>query len=97
MINGLSQKLKELRWRSGLSQREVAKYLGTSPSLISGYETGERSPSAENLLALSNLYKCSVDYLLGKDNVPATTALDTKGLTIRQIEILSELIDTMRK
>lgn len=97
MIKGLPEKLKELRWQANLSQRDVAKRLGVSPSIISGYETGERTPSAENLLALSFLYKCSTDYLLGKDDAPPHVFLDTNGLTIRQIQLLSDLIGTMRK
>ncbi|MBQ2450373.1 MAG: helix-turn-helix transcriptional regulator [Lachnospiraceae bacterium] len=55
-----------MRLQNNLSQKEVATKLGISPSIVSGYETGERSPSTENLLALSYLYKCSTDYLLGK-------------------------------
>lgn len=96
MINGLSEKLKELRRRSGLSQREVARQLGVSPSIISSYETGERTPSVENLLALAFLYKCSVDFLLGKDAEPARVLLDTDGLSAKQVQLLTELIQTMR-
>ena len=96
MIKGLPEKLKTLRLRSGLSQRAVARQLGASPSIISGYETGERTPSAENLLALSFLYKCSVDYLLGRDAAPPPVVLDTRGLSERQIQLLTELIGTMR-
>lgn len=51
MINGLSEKLRELRMNAGLSQRAVAKNLAVSPSIISSYETGERTPSVENLLS----------------------------------------------
>ena len=64
MINGLPEKLKKLRQKQGYSQQKVAKRLEVSPSIISGYETGERTPSVEMLLALSYLYRCSTDYLL---------------------------------
>lgn len=57
MIKGLSQKLKLLRKQYGLSQRAVASHLGISTSVISAYENGERTPSTENLLVLSYLYK----------------------------------------
>lgn len=97
MIKGLPEKLKSLRTRAGLSQRAAAKHLGVSPSIISSYETGERTPSAENLLALSFLYKCSVDWLLGRDTEPPKSCLDTEGLSPRQIQLLAELIRTMRK
>ena len=97
MIKGLPIKLKELRKKYGYSQREVASRLRISTSVISAYENGERTPSAEILLALSYLYKCSTDYLLGKDQTPPETVLDTSGLTPNQIQILSDLIDSMRQ
>ncbi len=96
MIKDLPKKLKELRIAANLSQKEVAQKLNVSPSIISGYETGERTPSLENLLALSYLYKCSTDYLLGKENITPKVILDTDGLSTKQIHALSALIKTMR-
>ena len=96
MIKDLSTKLKELRLSQNLSQADVAKKLEISPSIVSGYETGERTPSTENLLALSYLYKCSTDYLLGKSNDKPIVTLDTDGLTPEQIQALQRLIQTMK-
>ena len=96
MINGLSEKLKQQRLLQGLSQRAVAKKLDVSPSIISGYETGERTPSAEILLALSYLYRCSTDYLLGRDAAASGQSLNVDGLTNQQIRLIAELVDTMR-
>ena len=96
MIKDLSTKLKELRMSQNLSQADVAKKLEISPSIVSGYETGERTPSAEILLALSYLYKCSTDYLLGKSNEKPTVILDTDGLTTEQIQVLQSLIKVMK-
>lgn len=95
MIKGLPEKLKSLRKQYGLSQREAASRLGISTSVISAYENGERTPSTENLLALSYLYKCSTDYLLGKETKPPKIILNTDKLSQRQLQILSDLIDTM--
>lgn len=96
MIKDLSTKLKELRMSQNLSQAVVAKKLEISPSIVSGYETGERTPSTENLLALSYLYKCSTDYLLGKSSDKPSAVLDTDGLTLEQIQALQTLIKTMK-
>lgn len=97
MIKDLSHKLRTLRSANNFSQKEVADKLGISPSIISGYETGERTPSAENLLALSYLYKCSTDYLLGKNNQAPSVLLNTEGLTDNQIHALQNLIKTMKE
>ena len=84
MINGLGERLQQSRLNLKLSQKEVAKAIGTSSSIISNYESNERVPSTENLMALANLYHCSTDYLLGfKQNVSDTT-LDVSMLSSEQ-------------
>lgn len=98
MIYGLPDKLRELREKYGLSQSEVANRLDLSASVVSGYETGERTPSAKILLSLSYLYNCSVDYLLGKKQPDSTSfMIDATGLTDNEIRIISELVGEMKK
>ena len=88
LINGLPERLKKMRSKHGFSQRAVAEYLGASPSIISGYETGERTPSVEALLSLSYLYRCTTDYLLGKDLNDPQEILCTDGVTDKQIQAI---------
>lgn len=97
MIKDLPQKLKKLRIQYNLSQKEVAVKLNISPSIVSGYETGERSPSTENLLALSYLYKCSTDYLLGRTLEEPQYTLDTSDLNEEQLQALQTLINVMKQ
>lgn len=63
----------------GYSQKGLAKRLGCSPSLISSYETGERSPSLQNLGELADCFGVTADYLLGR--TPPEPGLDLTGLT----------------
>ena len=65
MVQGLGERLQQKRTGLKISQKEVAVAIGVSASIISNYESGERTPSIENLMALANLYQCSTDYLLG--------------------------------
>ena len=67
MINGLGQRLQEQRILRNLSQKQVASSIGVSASVISNYESNERTPSTEILRSLAHLYHCSTDYLLGID------------------------------
>ncbi len=97
MIQGLPERLKKLRIKYGFSQKSVADQLEVSPSIISGYETGERTPSVEVLLSLSCLYRCSTDYLLGKDLNDPELMLNVEGLTLRQIQAVTNLIESMRE
>lgn len=96
MIKGLPEKLKMLRQKYNLSQKEVADKLNVSASIISGYETGERTPSTENILALSHLYHCTTDYLLGNNIKTTGIILDATGLSDKQIHALQTLIETMK-
>ena len=96
MIKGLPDKLKTLRQKYNLSQRQVADRVGISPSIVSAYETGERTPSTEILLALARLYHCSPDYLLGNDTQVVTVTLDTTGISDEQFAALQSLINTMK-
>ncbi len=96
MIKDLPKKLKTLRIKYGYSQRQVADKVDVSPSIISSYETGERTPSTDVLLSLSNIYNCSVDYLLGKQSAEPPVILDTEGLTDKQIQAIKILIESMK-
>ena len=96
MIKGLPEKLRALRTKYNLSQKEAANRIGISPSIVSSYETGERTPSTENLLALSRLYRCSTDYLLGNNIQSTGVVLDITGLSDAQVRALQVLIETMK-
>lgn len=97
MIKGLPEKLRELRNKYGFSQKEVADRLEISPSIVSGYETGERTPSIDVLLSISYLYNCSVDYLLGKTNEQPIIQIDTSKLNDNQIQAINVLIESFIK
>ena len=97
MINGLPEKLKALRLQFGLSQKQVAEKLDVSMSIVSGYETGERTPSTENLLSLSYLYNVSTDYLLGRQAADPRSLLDISKLTDKQKAAVTNLIESIIK
>lgn len=49
--------IKELREKLGLTQKQLASYLGVSPMLISHFETGRRKPSPQQKQKLNRLEK----------------------------------------
>ncbi len=97
MVMGLAERLKGLRAKLKLSQREVANILEVSPSVISAYESGERTPSVEVLLRLSNLYQCSTDYLLGRTEETPATKIDVSDLTGFQVQTLLAVAKAFRE
>ena len=56
--------LKKLRRARGFSQLKVAMDLNISREAISYYESGKRNPDLQMLLALSDYFRVSVDYLI---------------------------------
>lgn len=82
----LSQRIKDERDKLGLKQSELAKKIGKSISNISGYEIGDRVPPAEVLSMLSDVFGCSVDYLLGKTDY-RSAQLFTKIIHGHKVEI----------
>ena len=59
--------LVKLREGRGLDQRGLAAELGVSPGAVAQWERGYNLPGTDNLLALANLFGCSVDAVLGRE------------------------------
>lgn len=97
MIKNLPLKLKTLRLQYGFSQKKVAERIGVSPSIVSGYETGERTPSLDVLLSLSRLYNTSTDYLLDRQSAPPSgCVVDISELTEKQKAAIIALVESMQ-
>lgn len=88
--------LKDLRLKSGLTQKQLADKIGITKSVISYYELQERQPSPDVIIKLANVFHVSADYLLGINDVNKKT-LDVSGLTDEDINVLQNLITILRK
>jgi transcriptional regulator with XRE-family HTH domain len=61
----LSNKLKQLRNSTKLTQSEFAKKIDVARTTYAMYEQGNREPDYEILKKIANYYDVSTDYLLG--------------------------------
>lgn len=66
----LSKRIKQLRESHGETQQKMAENLGVSQQTIAGWEKGQRNPSLETLSTLADYFGVSVDYLLGRTDIP---------------------------
>ena len=57
-------KIKEMRQKRGLTQKQLADRLGVKQQNVSDWERGERSPSVKNLKKLSEILNCQIDDLV---------------------------------
>lgn len=64
----LSEKIRDLRKKSGLSQEELAEKLDVSRQAVSKWELGAAVPTADKLLELSDFFGVSLDYLMRFDS-----------------------------
>jgi HTH-type transcriptional regulator, competence development regulator len=65
MIQRFGEKLRLLRKRHRMTQKELADHLGfTARSYVSMLESGEREPSGEVVLRVSQVFGVSADRLL---------------------------------
>ncbi len=67
----LSEKLYSLRKKNGLSQEQLAEKLNVSRQAISKWESGTAVPETEKLIAISNYFNVSIDYMV-KDEISLT-------------------------
>lgn len=66
----LATRLKDLRESRRIYQREMAEMLGLSMRGYQSYETNTSEPKLETLVFLADYFNVSVDYLLGRTDVP---------------------------
>ncbi len=59
------KRMRDLREDADLTQRDVARLLGTSQTMYARYERGANELPLRHLIALCGLYHVSADYLLG--------------------------------
>lgn len=60
----LGQRIQELRKKQGLSQEALGEKLGASRQAISRWEMDGAVPEVNKLIALSKLFRVSLDELL---------------------------------
>lgn len=92
----INELIKGLRGRDNLTQVDLADKLQCNRQKIADWERGKSMPSVEDIVALTEVFNVSADYLLGLTE-PATQDRDLRfvceytGLSEKSVE---QLIDT---
>ena len=68
-LDGIGDRLREERLKAGISQRELARRVGLSASLISQLESGLSKPSVGTLYAIVTELGVSVERVIRGDHV----------------------------
>ena len=63
-------RIRDLREDNDKKQIELAKHLNIDQSTYSDYENGKINIPIEQLIKIADFYNVSLDYLVGRDDVP---------------------------
>lgn len=64
------QRLRDLREDKDLSQKEIARILGTTQKQYSRWETGEYEIPFHYVIELAKYYEVTIDYIANLTNLP---------------------------
>ena len=83
----ISMRIRELRKQAKLSQEMMAEKIGVSRQAITKWETGLGVPDIENLVAIADLFKLSLDELMGRDIEHETLTKDYLYESVTEYDI----------
>lgn len=90
-----SEKFKELRKHSDLTQEQVAEIFNVSPQSVSRWETGANYPDIEILPHIAIFFKVTVDELLGTEAILGEAKADEYTRDIRNLLNSGKLYDAI--
>ena len=61
-------KIKELRIKNSISQKNLAKKMGVSSQTILNWENGIFEPRIDQLIQLADIFNVTIDYLVERKN-----------------------------
>ena len=89
----IGKKIKELRKKNKMTQKELSSKLGVSPAALGLWETDKRTPDFNILTKISDIFNVPIDYLikenleneviiLGRDGTHTRIKIDEKSLKV---------------
>jgi len=88
-MNQFGDRLKEARINKGMSQEDLAKFVGSTKQVVSKYENNQRTPKITVANKYAEILGVSLYYLLGEEN-----PLDNSGRSEIKKKFI-ELIDSL--
>lgn len=89
----ISDKIKELRNRSNMSQVKLSKALNVSRSTVNAWEMGISVPTIKYVIEMSKIFNTTTDYILEINN---ENLLNLSDLSKKQIKAILDIIDCLK-
>lgn len=71
-----AERVRLLRAKAGLSQKQVAEAVDVGQATVSEWELGKATPAVPELTALCNLFRVCADYVIGRSDFELGLAPD---------------------
>lgn len=82
----MKNRIRELRQAHGIKQADLAKHLGVAQNTLSYWEQGKYDVDNTSLQKIADFFKCTVDYVLCRDEAPLPAAAEI--FTEKEIAII---------
>lgn len=89
-MNNFGNNLMLIRRQKKLSQKTLARLIGTSGDVVGRYERGDITPSIEVVAKMADVLEVSIDYLIGKNSLLYDQAM------MQRIEAIANLPEEKR-
>ncbi len=88
-----SEKLRYLRIENGFSQEELAEKFGISRQTVSKWESGISLPEVDKLIALSDYFEVTIDYLLRDKQINLTSSESLDRMIVQFLSSSYDMTD----
>ena len=96
-----NERLKELRNKQNLTQKELAAAVGVDKNTVSVWERGLRSPNDEYVIPLVNVPDTTITYLFGvsdSDDIPVLSDEEAAAVVAaEEQELMDHMINMFRE
>lgn len=92
-----SKKLKELRLKANLTQKEIAESLHISQPSYQQWESGRRKPTLTTLEMFSDFFDVSIEELLSDGTVRIESILNADKISYKNQLLPDETIEFIKK
>lgn len=95
ILNKFGSRVREARLNKGWSQQELAEQIGTSKSMISGYETGKNDPAQSVVMKLAEKLGVTINWLMGFEDDSLISSKYTNIITMPKLNKKVPLLGTI--